>query len=137
MSEDEQTELLREILKWIKFAGMREAKSTLNSVLDTEQKKLVYHASDGGRGSVEIAKLAGVASNRTVADMWEAWLRLGLGESIPVRGGTRFKRTFNLADFGVEVPRITEAEKGEGQAAEPAGAEKAGAPQQPQESSHA
>jgi hypothetical protein len=137
MSEDENTKILREILKWIKFAGMKEVKSTLSSVLDTEQKRLVYHASDGSRGSVEIAKLAGIGSNRTVADMWDAWLKLGLGESIPVRGGVRFKRTFDLVDFGFEVPRMPEAEKSETQAGEPPGAEKAEALPQPQEGPHA
>jgi len=116
--ENEQTILLREILKWIKFAGMREVKNTLVSALDSEQKRLVYHLSDGSRGTVEIAKLVGIGSNRTVADMWEVWLKLGLGESIPVKGGTRFKRSFDLEDFGIEVPRVKEPEKEEKKVAE-------------------
>ena len=122
--ENEQTKLLREILKWIKFAGMREVKSTLVSALDTEQKRLVYHLSDGSRGTVEIAKLAGIGSNRTVADMWEVWLKLGLGESIPVKGGTRFKRSFDLEDFGIEVPRAKESEKEEKPVEQPTNTEK-------------
>jgi len=109
--ENEQTRLLREILKWIKFSGMKELKNTLVGVLDTELKRLVYHLSDGSRGTVEIAKLAGIRSNRTVADMWQAWLKLGFGESIPVKGGSRFKRSFDLEDFGIEVPRAKECEK--------------------------
>jgi hypothetical protein len=108
--ENEQTKLLREILKWIKFAGMREVKSTLVSVLDTEQKRLTYHLSDGTRGIVEIAKLAGIGSTSTVFEMWQAWLKLGLGESIPVKGGSRFKRSFDLEDFGIQVPRVKEPE---------------------------
>jgi|GEM_PF-1736402 hypothetical protein len=106
--DNEQTRILREILKWIKFAGMKEVKSTLITVLDNEQKKLVYQLSDGSRGTVEIAKLAGIGSNRTVADMWQSWLKLSLGESIPVRGGTRFKRSFDLTDYGIEVPPVKE-----------------------------
>lgn len=121
--ENEQTILLREILKWIKFAGMREVKNTLGSVLDNEQKRLVYHLSEGNHGTVEIAKLAGIGSNSTVADMWEVWLRLSLGESIPVKGGTRFKRSFDLEDFGIEVPRIKEIKKEE-QVAKPTPPEK-------------
>jgi hypothetical protein len=103
-NENEQVRLLSEILKWIKFAGMKEAKNTLNSVLDTSVKKLVYQKSDGTFGTVELAKLTGLGSNRTVADMWDAWLKMGLGESIPVRGGSRFKRTFDLEDFSIKVP---------------------------------
>jgi hypothetical protein len=104
--ENEQTQLLREILKWIKFAGMKELKSTLLSVLDTDVKKFVYQKSDGTNGSVELAKLAGIGSNKTVANMWNEWLKLSLGENIPVRGGSRFKRSFDLDDFGIGLPEL-------------------------------
>jgi hypothetical protein len=116
--ENEQTKLLREILKWIKFSGMKEVKTTLASVLNTELKRLVYNLSDGTRGTVEIAKLAGIGSNSTVYDMWQAWLKLDLGESISVRGGSRFKRSFHLEDFGIELPREKVIDKEEKQVAE-------------------
>lgn len=134
---EEQTRLLKEILKWIKFAGMREAKNTFVSVLDTEQKRLVYHLSDGTRGTVEIAKLAEIGSTKTVFDMWQAWFRLGLGESIPVKGGSRFKRSFDLEDFGIEVPRMKEAEKVEEKHIAESTSEKTEASKQSTEESHA
>lgn len=109
---EEQTLLLREILKWIRFMGMREVKNALLNALDTEQKRLVYHLSDGSRGVVEIAKLLGIGST-TVFNMWQAWLRLGLGENIPVKGGSRFKRSFDLEDFGIEVPNLKALKKEE------------------------
>jgi hypothetical protein len=117
--ENEQTQLLREILKWIKFAGMKEVKSTLISVLDTDAKRLVYQKSDGTNGTVELAKLAGFGSNRKVADMWDTWLKLSLGENIPVRGGSRFKRSFDLEDFGIEVPETNAKNTQEGDKKEP------------------
>jgi len=104
--ENEQTQLLREILKWIKFAGMKEVKSILTDALDTDEKKFVYQKSDGTIGTVKLAKLAGFGSNKTVDDMWDAWFKLGLGENIPVRGGSRFKRSFDLGDFGIAIPEI-------------------------------
>ena len=113
MSKDnssEQTRLLSEILKWIKFAGMKDVKNTLINVLDTDEKKITYQKSDGTRGLLEVAKLAGLGSKQPVADMWDAWLKMGLGESIPVRGGTRFRRSFDLDDFGIKVPEL-KAEK--------------------------
>ena len=55
-SENEQILLLKEILKWIRFAGMKQVKEVLASVLDTQQKKLAYQLSDGSRGIVEIEK---------------------------------------------------------------------------------
>ena len=124
--KSEQTILLREILKWIKFAGIKEVKNTLVSLLDTEQKRLVYHLSDGGRGIVKIAKLVGIGSTKTIFDMWQAWLKFGLGESIPVKGGTRFKRSFDLKDFGIEVPQIKEPEREEKQGVKLMSPEKTG-----------
>lgn len=106
-NESEQTKILREILKWVKFAGIKEVKSILVSNLDTEQKKLAYYLSDGTRGTVEIAKTANVGSTKTIFDMWQGWLKQGLGESIPVKGGSRFKRSFDLEDFGIAVPQYT------------------------------
>jgi hypothetical protein len=107
ISESEQTRLLREILKWIKFSGIKEVKVILLSSLNTEQKMLVYHLSDGTRGTVEIAKITNIGSNKTIFDMWQAWTKQGLGESIPVKGGSRFKRSFDLEDFGIPIPQYT------------------------------
>jgi len=113
MSKDnsEQTRLLSEILKWIKFTGMKEVKSTLNSVLDTDAKKLVYQKSDGTHGLKELAKLAGLGSKTPIENMWDAWLKLGLGESVPVKGGLRFKRSFDLDGLGMEIPKSLPKEK--------------------------
>jgi hypothetical protein len=95
--------ILREILKWIKFAGAKEVKSTLLAALDNEQKRLIYHLSNGNRGSLEIAKAAGT-SDTTVRRYWEAWARQGIVEALKVRGGERYKKSFDLEDFGIEAP---------------------------------
>jgi hypothetical protein len=99
----EQIEILREILKWIRFLGFREVKEVLINVVDTEQKKLVYHYSDGTCGTVELANISGIGSTATIAKLWKTWQKLNLGENIPVKGGGRFKRSFDLEDFGIEV----------------------------------
>jgi hypothetical protein len=98
-------EVLKEILKWIKFSGVKQVKATLEEILDTDQKKLAYQLSDRTRTTREVAGLAGFGSKTTVADMWKAWYRLGLGETISVRGGDRFMRSFDLTDFGIPVPK--------------------------------
>lgn len=102
---NEQTEILREILKWIKFTGAKEVKNVLMVTLDTEQKRLVYDLSDGNRGSMDIAKLAGT-SDSTVRRYWASWARQGIVESMRVRGGERYKKSFELEDFGIEVPQL-------------------------------
>lgn len=101
--EMDEKQLLREILKWTKFAGMNQVKAILETQLETDTDKLIYQRSDGTRGIVELGKLVGLG-NATVDRMWESWVRIGLGEKIPVRGGSRFKRSFDLQEFGIKVP---------------------------------
>ena len=107
---DEQTALLKEILKWIKFSGMREVRTVLMGILDSEEKRLIYHLSDGKIGSVAISKAANVGAT-TVRRYWESWARTGIVESIRVQGGLRYKKAFALEDFGFTIPQITELKK--------------------------
>jgi hypothetical protein len=102
---NEQIGILKEILKWIRFAGAKEVKNVLLTTLDTEQKRLVYHLSDGDKGSLEIAKAA-ATSDTTVRRYWASWVRQGIVESLKVRGGERYKKSFELEDFGIEIPQM-------------------------------
>jgi hypothetical protein len=101
--EMDEKQLLREILKWTKFAGMNQVKEILNTQLEADVDKLIYQNSDGARGTVELGKLVGLSKD-TVSRMWQSWFIMGLGENIPVRGGSRFKRSFDLRDFGIKIP---------------------------------
>jgi hypothetical protein len=100
---DEQTELLKEILKWIRFAGMKGVKDQLEATLETDQKKIVYQLSDGSKTIADINKITGVSTG-SVSGYWQKWVKLALGQKIPVMGGERFKRSFDLEDVGIEVP---------------------------------
>lgn len=103
-NKDEQTELLREILKWVRFAGSNQVKGVLVSTLDTDKKKLVYHLSDGKNASRAVAEQAGVDAS-TAQDWWKEWILLGLGEGVAVKGGgTRFRRAFDIKMYGMSVP---------------------------------
>ena len=82
---DELIEVMREILKWTKFAGAREVRNILTATLDTEQKRLIYNSSDGNKGSVEIAKTAGVGDS-TIRRYWESWARRGAQPASPGNG---------------------------------------------------
>jgi hypothetical protein len=106
MKPDRETELsvLKEILKWVKFTGMKEVRDILMTTLDDEQERNVYQLSDGTKGIVEIGKIVGIKSpTTTIFNMWKQWTNMGLGEPVPVKGGSRFKRSFDLEDFGIEV----------------------------------
>lgn len=107
---NEQTAILKEILKWIRFAGAKEVKNVLLNTLNTEQKRLIYHLSDGSHSSLEIGKAAGI-SDVTVRRLWAAWVRQGIVQSIKVRGGERYMKAFDLEDFGIEIPNIAASQK--------------------------
>jgi hypothetical protein len=111
MSEDEaeQVKILREILKWTKFSGMKGVREVLDSAVNTDQKKIIYQLSDGSKPSLEIGRLA-KCSDQTVRNYWKVWLKQALGDTVSVRGGDRFKRGFDLEDFGIEVPPIQQTE---------------------------
>jgi len=107
--EAEQIHLLREILKWTRFSGLQGVTNALTRNLDTEQKKLIYYLSDGEKGSVEISKAAGV-SDWTVRNYWRLWARSGLVEAQKSGRGERFKHSFDVEDFGLEIPKIVSTE---------------------------
>ena len=108
--DDEQIQLLREILKWIKFSGIREVRTVLMNILDTEEKRLIYHLSDGENGSVEIGRRVEV-SHVTVTRYWQSWNRLGIVEPLRVRGGLRYRKSFKLEDFGFSIPAMRKNEE--------------------------
>jgi len=97
---NEQTEILKEILKWIKVSSYREVNDFFKFLLDTGTKKLIYQFSDGTNSSAEVVKKA-KSSAQTVSDCWKLWKKIGIGETVDVTGGKRFKRTFDLDDFGL------------------------------------
>jgi hypothetical protein len=110
--QSEQIKVLKEILKWIKFAGTKEVKNVLLTILDTEQKRLIYHLSDGDHGSLEISKMAGT-SDTTVRRQWASWFKQGIVEPLRVQGGERYKKSFELEDFGIEIPQFKVVPKSE------------------------
>jgi len=108
--EDEILAVLKEILKWNRFTGLENARLELRRVLDTEQKRVIYHLSDGGSTSTEIAKKSGV-SDFTVRKYWSDWNKRGIVDPLSVRGGKRFKKSFELEDLGLMIPQINTVEK--------------------------
>jgi hypothetical protein len=108
--ENEQTKLLKEILIWIKFAGMKDVKAHIESTLKSDQQKIVYQLSDRSKTIAEINGLSG-ASVGAISGYWKKWVKQGLGETESVMGGDRFKRSFDLEDIGIEVPRPKKQKK--------------------------
>lgn len=107
--EDRLVELLEELVKWTKVTSIPQVKKLLEEILTTPEEKVAYESSDG-KSSPEIAKLANI-SQPTVTIWWKKWLKAGLAESIPARGGQRARRLFSLIDFGIEIPKLIPKEK--------------------------
>jgi len=101
--ESEELKVLREILRWTKFAGMGQVKMVLETVLNNDRKKLAYQLSDGTRGTREVNAQSGYTGS--VSDLWKEWKRKGIGDTISVQRGERFKRTFDLEEFGIDFPQ--------------------------------
>lgn len=98
--------VLKESSKWTKFAGIKEIKPVLEEQLPNDSKKLIYHLSDGTHGTQKISKIVGAISHQSVLNYWKNWEKIGLGEYISVRGGSRFKHSFDLTDFAIKIPEI-------------------------------
>jgi len=103
MVSDDQTSILKEILKWIKVLSAKEAKNTLLSVLDSDKKILAYHFSDGKHTAREIVKETGMGS-QSVINLWRECTMLGLGDTVQTSGGNRFVKSFDLSYFGIQIP---------------------------------
>lgn len=97
---------MKEVLKWVKFSGMKEVKNVLETNLFNDAKKLVYHYTDGNRSVRDFKELAGVSKD-VVAKFWKEWSVLGIVETILVKGGgLRAKKIFELKDFGIDVQTL-------------------------------
>lgn len=101
----EQNKILKEILKWIKFSGMKDVKEVLLDTLTDETKKIIYYYSDGINNTTHIKDIANVSGNNVIPNLWNKWKNIGIIEKISVKGGERGKKIFNLEDFGIPTPK--------------------------------
>ncbi|MFH1326659.1 MAG: hypothetical protein ABIH59_00850 [archaeon] len=102
---EEQTRVLKEILKWIKITGMRDVKQILESTLDNDEKKVIYHYSDGSRGILNFQDVSNLGKT-SIARYWKQWSQIGIVDMVNVKGGFRAVKNFNLEDFGICIPEI-------------------------------
>ena len=106
-----QTKLMEETLKWMKVGAIKEVKQVLIETLDSDTKKLIYHHSNGIRGTQDFKDVANVKRIATISDCWRDWKRLGILEGVPVKGGERGRKLFNLEDFEIPIPEIKQSKE--------------------------
>ncbi|QLH11265.1 hypothetical protein [Nitrosarchaeum sp. AC2] len=102
---------LRELITWTKFSGIKEVKPVLELKLDSALKRMVYHLSDGKNSTRDIEKLIGNISARSVSNYWQEWEKLGFGSYEIVNGFNRFKKSFDLKEFGINIPELQKTGK--------------------------
>jgi len=105
MSEDTLKDIsmtLKQILKWTRFAGMRQLRDVLNQTLKTETELMVFELSDGTRGTREVAA-ASRTSHTTVGLYWKKWSKVGIVEPSSTYQG-RFQRICSLEEVGLAAP---------------------------------
>jgi hypothetical protein len=100
---DSMDRTLQEILKWTRFANISKLKETLETELDTDEKRLAYENSDGTRGIEEVATVSGTPRD-TVYSWWQKWFRLGIVVDSEARKG-RIARIVSLDDLGIKIPK--------------------------------
>jgi hypothetical protein len=84
-------------------ANYESISKSLYEVLDTPEKVLAYHLSDGRTTEEVLRKMK--MSSKTLPKLWKFWNSRGLGMRTPVRGGMRFVRLFSLEDFGFKIDK--------------------------------
>lgn len=106
---EKSQETLEEIVGWLRVDGASKVKKLLEDTLDSQEKILMYHLSDG-KSNKTIGDMCRV-DPKTVSNNCRAWYRLGLMKSQPLQEGKhKHYKIFNVEDFGIKVPKITNQE---------------------------
>lgn len=99
---DELRTLIHTLVVYTKLANYDNIRNRLMKILNSDDKKRVFEATDGRSSVRDIQSSTGVSKD-TISDWWDEWQKEGIvEESERVRG--RRCRVLSLADFGIEVP---------------------------------
>jgi len=104
---------LRELVTWTRIIGYPTVKQMLETVLDSNEKRLVYHLTDGRRSVAEVQNLTGVNA-RFISEWGREWEKFGIVEQSrisKIKG--RRQKLFDLAVFGIPVPDQIVSDEGE------------------------
>ncbi len=112
-NKDRQLRLLEEIavslqqlVRLTRIMSYSMTKLVLETALDTEEKRSVYHSLHGTSSVASIQELTGVNA-RYISEWGQEWEKLGIVEpstASKVKG--RRQRSFDLSMFGISVPEV-------------------------------
>lgn len=101
MANDEQTRILKDLLVWTRIGFYSAVKDMLKDVLDTDNKRLAYHLTDGTNTFDGVKAQAQIGSN-TLNDLYKQCTNLGLME---LDDDGHRRRLFDLGNFGL-MPQV-------------------------------
>lgn len=104
---DEIKLIFNEIRNWYKIAYDDKVKPLLETILDAPKKIAVYHLSNGENTTRIISKETG-AGTGSVSRWWNEWIDRGIAIPIPKGAGFRAKKMFNLENYEIDVPNISQ-----------------------------
>jgi len=96
------TYLLQKLVIYAKLANYDNIRNRLIAILDSNDKKRVFEATDGRSSVRDIQSKTGVGKD-TVSDWWNEWQKEGIVEESKEARGRR-RKVLSLSDFGIEVP---------------------------------
>lgn len=98
---NDYTRLLRKLIIYTKLADYESIRNRLITILNSDDKKRVFEATDGNNSTREIESITGVSKD-IVSNWWDEWEKEGIvEESGEVRG--RRCKIVSLAEFGIVV----------------------------------
>lgn len=100
--DNEQARLLRKLVTYTKLANYESIRSRMIKILNSDDKKRVFEATDGKNSTRDIQSATGVTKD-TVSDWWNEWQKEGIVEESKKTRGRRCK-VLSLSDFGIKVP---------------------------------
>jgi len=103
-------EVCKEILTWQKIVYDDKVKPLLDTILDEPRKIVAYHISDGENTTRIISKEVG-AGTGSISRWWTTWINRGIAVPIPKGAGMRAKKFFNLEDYNIAIPDLTQQEE--------------------------
>lgn len=102
-SIDRMQNSLDEIATWLKIDGVDKVKKILVDTLDSDEKILVYHLSDGKSNKV-IGEMCKV-DPKTVSNCCRSWHKLGIMRAESIQNSkNKYFKIFNVEDYGIKVP---------------------------------
>ena len=96
------TYLLQKLVTYTKLAHYDNIRNRLIAILNSDDKKRVFEATDGRSSVRDIQSKTGVYKD-TVSDWWNEWQEEGIVKESKEARGRRCK-LLSLSDFGIEVP---------------------------------